>query len=127
MWPHYHALQPPTQCNLHTKLGMYPKMHHQTLWQVACSNCALVLNSSSIQITLKVWLDKYWSQTEGQPEESQDTTMTKNRLEHLDKLERELKPVEWLAQCVWQQAGKDGRFDSICPTVPPLYTSHQKF
>ena len=32
-------------------------------------------------------------------------------MESLHRLERKLEPVEWLAQCVWQQAGKDGHFD----------------
>ncbi len=79
---------------------MYPRIHRPTSRQVSCSNCALALNSSSIQTSLKVWLDKYRSRRQN----------TK-KLEYLRRLERELKPVEWLAQCVWQQAGKDGPFD----------------
>jgi hypothetical protein len=43
-------------------------------------------------------------------------------MESLHRLECELEPVEWLAQCIWQQAGKDGcfDFDEVYTIVGPL-------
>jgi len=100
---------------------MYPRIHRQTLRQVPCSNCALALNPSSIQTSLKVWLDNY-------PSRRQNT----KKLEYLHRLERELEPVEWLAQCVWKQAGKDGPFDfdevyaMVGPSDEVAFSRHER-
>ena len=100
---------------------MYPRIHRPTSRQVSCSNCALALNSSSIQTSLKVWLDNY-------PSRRQNT----KKLEYLHRLERELEPVEWLAQCVWKQAGKDGPFDfdevyaMVGPSDEVAFSRHER-
>jgi hypothetical protein len=100
---------------------MCPEIHRQTLRQVPCFNCAFALNSSSIQTSLKVWLDKY-------PSGRQNT----KELEYLHRLERELEPVEWLAQCVWQQAWKDGPFDfdvvyaMVGPSDEVAFSRHER-
>jgi len=93
-----------------------PDFTASTLFQLC-----LALNSSSIQTSLKVWLDNY-------PSRRQNT----KKLEYLHRLERELEPVEWLAQFVWQQAGKDGSFDfdevytMVGPSDEVVFSRHER-
>jgi hypothetical protein len=78
-----------------------------------------------MQTNVKRWLNENLSSIRSrrdqleEPEEgtprvdsqSRNSEWIKEKLEILDRLEQELKPVEWLAQSVWRQAGKMGLFD----------------
>ena len=100
---------------------MCPKNHLQTLSRVSCSNCdwLFLLTRVSTQTNLKRRLNECLPIVESlSDQELQKLVPMTNAREWLSgkvdllrMLEQELKPVEWLAQALWYEAGKTGPFD----------------
>ena len=85
-------------------------------------NLAFIESLSDLELNKRFW---HHSTTESLSDPkliSEARSQTKEKLDELRELEQVLKHAEWLAQCVWYEAGRTGPFDfdDLYEMVGPL-------